>query len=237
MRLHAQIPLVLALVLAGCSSTPHTQEPVAERYTLVYLKTGPRKDLTPEEGRDVFAGHFANMTRLAEERELLVAGPYGQPKHDPALRGLFILDEPTVEGAEALASTDPGVIAGVFRLELHELRTDAPLRPYLERELAIEAAAKAEGRQRAPGEGGRTYVLLTAVDGAAAQAALAPLADDGRLLMQAWLDGTQLLALLDAVDVPAAEALLAPHREAIGPHVLDQWFASGELARLASFGG
>ena len=30
---------------------------------LVFLKAGARKDLTPEGGRAVFAGRFANMTR------------------------------------------------------------------------------------------------------------------------------------------------------------------------------
>jgi hypothetical protein len=182
------------------------------------------------------AGHFGNMQRLAGERELLMAGPYGDPKHDPDLRGLFVIDEATVAGAEALASTDPGVVAGVFVLEFHPLVTDAPLRAYLEHELSLEAAAKAEGRQRKPGEGGRTYVLLTAEDGDTADRALAPLIAQGRVLLSARIDDTRTFVLLDAPDVSAAEALLEPHRANLGPHVLDQWFASGELARLPSFG-
>jgi uncharacterized protein YciI len=232
--------LGLTLALAGCHATPahedHAQAGTGHTYTLVLLKTGPRTDLSAEESKALFAGHFGNMQRLAAERELLVAGPYGKAKHDASLRGLFIVDEATSAGAATLAATDPGVQAGMFALELHELVTDAPLRAYLEHELALEAAARAEGRERAPGEGGRTYVLLTAEDGAAAERALAPLAAEGMVLLQARLDGTRAFVLLDAPDVSAAETLLGPHRAALGPHVLDQWFASGELARLASFG-
>lgn len=234
-------PLLLGLTVAllGCQANPAPEsQAVVEdphTYTLVLLKSGPRTGLSKEESRAVFEGHFNNMLRLAEERELLVAGPYGTPKHDSTLRGLFILDEATSAGAEALAATDPGVQAGVFEIESHELVTDAPLRAYLEHELSLQAAAKAEGRERAPGEGGRTYVLVTAEDGAAAERALAPLALEGAVLLLARIDGTGLFAILDAVDVPAAEALLGARRAGLGAHTLDQWFASGELARLTSF--
>jgi uncharacterized protein YciI len=222
----ALVPLLL--FAAACSSAPA----VEDDYVLVLLKTGPRTDLSAEERGSVFAGHFANMQRLADERKLLVAGPFGQLRHDPALRGIFVLDVPTKAAAAALAATDPGVVAGVFVAEPHALQTDAPLRAYLEHELAIEAAAKAEGRVRAPGEGGRTYVLLTAEDGAAAEAALAPLRGDARLLLLARLDGSRAFAILDAVDVPAAEALLGERRARLGPYVLDAWFGSGELVRI-----
>lgn len=232
----SRIALVMALALSACKAAPPTGPPTRE-VTLVLLKTGPTTALDDEARRAVFAGHFANMQRLAEERELLVAGPYATDKHDAALRGLFILDEATRAGAEALAATDPGVAAGVFALELHTLTTDAPLVAYLEHELALEAAAKAEGRVRAPGEGGRTYVLVTAEDRGAAEPALAPLVASGQVLLLATHDGTGTFAVLDAEDVPAAEALLGERRAALGPHVLDQWFGSGEFAKLRTLGG
>jgi uncharacterized protein YciI len=232
--------LALTLALAACHAPSQPADAAIDghqnTYTLVLLKSGPRTSLSTEENNAVLAGHFANMQRLAELRELLVAGPYGKAKHDPSLRGLFILDEATREGAEVLAATDPGVKAGVFVAELHELVTDAPLRAYIEHELELEAAAKKEGRVRAPGEGGRTYVLLTAEDGELAERVLAPLAATGAILLQGRLDGTRAFMLLDAPDVTAAEELLGAHRAGLGSHVLDQWFASGELARLASFG-
>jgi len=46
-------------------------------YVLAILKTGPRDaEVTDKDERAaLFAGHFANMTRLAEEGHLVLAGP------------------------------------------------------------------------------------------------------------------------------------------------------------------
>jgi uncharacterized protein YciI len=218
------------LLLSACSSTSSAP---SDTHVLVLLKTGPRSaELSAEESQRVFAGHFANMKRLAEERRLLVAGPFAAPKRDPDLRGLFILDVPTLAAAEEIAASDPCVQADVMVAECHGLATDAPLEAYIEHELALDAAAKAAGRERPPGEGGRTYVLLTAEDGASAERELAPLAESGAVLLLARLDGERALAVLDAKDVDAALVLLGKRRAHLGEHVLDPWFASGELTRL-----
>jgi uncharacterized protein YciI len=145
--------LVLALV-AGCRSA----EPAVQTraYTLVLIKTGPQSGkLGKEENQRVFAGHFENMARLSNERKLLVAGPYGAARHDKSLRGIFILDTGDRGQATAWAATDPSVEAGVFVLEYHDLRTDAPLIASLERDLDRTAKAKTEGRVTKPGDGAR----------------------------------------------------------------------------------
>ena len=91
--------------------------PEAEKisqYWLMILKTGPKDSVikdTAERNR-IFAGHFANMTRLHREGVLKAAGPFG--KNDFTWRGLFILDCKTKEDAERYVSTDPSVQAGVF---------------------------------------------------------------------------------------------------------------------------
>ncbi len=218
------------VLLAGCQSAPST--PPAADYVLVLLKTGPNTSASKEESQKLFLGHFANMQRLASEKKLLVAGPFAEPKRDPDLRGLFVIDEAAVNEAERLASTDPTIVAGVMRLESHPLRTDAPLRAYLDHELAIDAQAKLEGRERSPGEGGRAYVLVTAEDGERAKRELADLSVAGKVLLWCELDDTRGLALLDATDVAACEALLGDRRARLGPHVLDPWFGSGELVKL-----
>src|SRR5262245_16713240 len=95
--------LVLAALLGACGSTsrapakpadapaaadlpPHgaPAPDAGERgYTLVHLLTGPKSGQLPKEENDrVFAGHFSNMQRLADAKELLVAGPYGDQRHD-----------------------------------------------------------------------------------------------------------------------------------------------------------
>ena len=230
--------LLVPLLLAGCASPGGGDLAPGERaLTLVFLKTGPESGKLPkEENERVFAGHFANMARMAEERQLLVAGPFGPVRHDPALRGLFVLDTGDRGLARDWAATDPPTQAGVFVLEYHDLATAAPLAACLERELAKAAAAKAEGRTPQPGEGGRSYVVLTAEDGARARAALAPLVADGRVLMLARLDGSRAFALLDATDIDAARQKLGPAGEALGEYVLDSWFGGGELARLPAPG-
>ena len=83
-------------------------------FTLVQIKTGPQSGkLSQEDSERAFAGHFANMGRMAEARELLVAGPYGARRHDPALRGLFLLATSDRAQAERQAATDPTTHAGV----------------------------------------------------------------------------------------------------------------------------
>lgn len=208
-------------------------ENAARELVLVHLRTGPRSGTLPAaENQAAFAGHFANMQRLANERLLLVAGPYGKERHDAALRGLFVLDVADVADAELLASTDPAVQAGVFVVDAHRIATDAPLHAFLEAELQREDEARRAGRQIPLGEGMRTYVLLSAEDGDAAARALEPLAARGDVLLHARLDDAGAFVLLDAQSLADARALLADAAGDPGPYVLDSWFASDGLADL-----
>ncbi len=85
-------------------------------YVLAFLKTGPNDGkVTGDVRAELFKGHFANMSRLASEGKLAVAGPFNDPKKE--FRGLFILAVKTVEEARALAETDPTVKAGVLVVE------------------------------------------------------------------------------------------------------------------------
>lgn len=87
------------------------------KYVLCILKTGPRDaEVQGAERKEIFAGHFANINRLAGEGKLSVAGPFG--KNDKAYRGLYIFNVATVEEAEKLVVLDPAVKAGVFVAEL-----------------------------------------------------------------------------------------------------------------------
>lgn len=82
-------------------------------YVLCILKTGPRDaEIKGKEREKIFAGHFANIGRLADEGKLAVAGPFG--KNDKAWRGLYIFNVATIEEAEKLVVLDPAVKAGVF---------------------------------------------------------------------------------------------------------------------------
>ena len=87
------------------------------QYVLVILKTGPTRVEDGEARKAMFAGHFANMERLAAEGKLAVAGPFG--KDPDGWRGLFLFAVPTIEEAKALAATDPVLVNGEMVAEYH----------------------------------------------------------------------------------------------------------------------
>tara|TARA_R110000782_G_scaffold57258_25_gene119820 strand:+ start:20739 stop:21437 length:699 start_codon:yes stop_codon:yes gene_type:complete len=229
-----QTSLLLSVAMLAVSMTA-IAEPVrpdsSERdYVFVFIKTGPATDLSPEAQREAFAGHFSNMQRLAEAGELLIAGPLGEPKSDPAHRGLFIFDEATLPGGMAHAETDPTTKLGVFVLEGHLFTTDAPLveLPRLEKEDEARRLADPE----VPDEwSGRSYVLATAPFDEAlyeeAQSAEGVLIA-GRLHGAGEEGGDQVLVWLDAEGVEAAKGLL-PEAER---WTLHGWYGSGAVAGM-----
>lgn len=131
-------PFLSALLIAFAATAVLAQEPAAapptaydaelakklgadERgmrmYILCILKTGPKDaEIQGKERQEIFAGHFANISQLAAEGKLAVAGPFG--KNDKNYRGLYIFNVATVEEAEKLVTLDPAVKAGVFVSEL-----------------------------------------------------------------------------------------------------------------------
>jgi len=83
-------------------------------YVFVLLKTGPADIADEARRKELFAGHFANMTRLAEQGALVLAGPLDD---DGGKRGLFILNAPTIDVAKEMVAGDPAVAAGIFEAE------------------------------------------------------------------------------------------------------------------------
>ncbi|NOX83485.1 MAG: hypothetical protein GXP06_10970 [Alphaproteobacteria bacterium] len=93
-------------------------------YVFVVLSTGPAIITDENHRKEIFAGHFSNMGRLATEGKLVLAGPFieGGKK-----RGLYIFNQATIEEAEALVSTDPAVVAGIFTAEYTKFYGSAAL--------------------------------------------------------------------------------------------------------------
>jgi len=86
-------------------------------YVLCILKTGPKDaEIKGEERKKIFEGHFANITRLADEGKLAVAGPFDD--NSKSWRGLYIFNVATIAEAEKLVLLDPAVKAGVFVADL-----------------------------------------------------------------------------------------------------------------------
>lgn len=102
---------------AGLARQTGADERGMRPYVLVVLKTGPKR-MPDGEARDaMFAGHFANMERLAAYGKLVLAGPFMK---DPAgWRGLFVFAVEDVEQARALTATDPVIVNGEMVAEYH----------------------------------------------------------------------------------------------------------------------
>lgn len=122
LRLLAFILLCFAFPLtsAGASAAAPANPELAKRlgadergmrqYVLVILKSGPQRMPDGEARKAMFAGHFANMGRLAEEGKLALAGPFGQ--NGDGWRGLFVMATADVEEARRWTETDPVIVNG-----------------------------------------------------------------------------------------------------------------------------
>lgn len=105
-------------------------------YIFVILKTGPNKITNKDTLNALFAGHFANINKLADEGKLVVAGPMGNNANN--YRGIFILDVKTFEEANALLENDPTIKQKIFDVELYKWYGSAALPVYLETHSKIE---------------------------------------------------------------------------------------------------
>ena len=76
----------------------------------------------------LFAGHMANIGRLADEGKLIVAGPIR--KNEKKYRGIFILNVKKEE-AVAILDTDPAIKAKLLEPEIFEWYGSAALPVYL----------------------------------------------------------------------------------------------------------
>lgn len=81
------------------------------------LRRGPTwiPELT-DEVEALQEAHLANIHRMKESGELVVAGPFGD---DGELRGVYIFRVGSLDEAIALANADPAVKAGRLIFELH----------------------------------------------------------------------------------------------------------------------
>lgn len=85
-------------------------------YVMALLKPGPNQDQDQETAQQLQQEHLANIRKLAEAGQLVLAGPF--MANDQDLRGIYIFDVATVEQAKELTETDPAIRAGRLRMEL-----------------------------------------------------------------------------------------------------------------------
>ena len=87
-----------------------------KKYVFCLLKSGTNTTASKEEINKVFEGHMANISKLAKEGKLVVAGPF--MKNDRNYRGIYIFNVETIEEAQTLVATDPAIQAKLLEAEL-----------------------------------------------------------------------------------------------------------------------
>lgn len=219
-----------AFTLGACASSPTASE---VRSTWVWIQTGPRDaEVIGDERNAAFAGHFSNMARMAENGDLLVAGPLGQAGHRPEHRGVFVLRTDETAKALDIAGTDPSAVAGIFKFEIEPFATaDGLHRLTAWHSAALEALGTPNPP---PGTHCRPYVLA---EGRPLHGALKLAKAPGVLFCGRIGAGTdqRLLICLDAQDEDQARSLLEDSElEDSGEVQWDMipWFGTEEITRL-----
>lgn len=225
----------VALLVSSCQ-TGRSGADDAE-FVFVYLKSGPTPSKTAAERAEVQRGHMANIQRLADERVLIVAGPYGDPRRSQAYRGIFVFDVADVAEARALASSDPGAKAGVFVMEPHAITASRALRETLDLDAAMRAEIVASGKTPDFTNSLRSYVLVETQDESSVRQALG----ERRVVLAARMHdakrGTSLL-VVDATDAAALHAELARVDSRLRTNSFcETWWSTKALERLPASAG
>ena len=93
-------------------------------YVFVMLKTGPAEITDADVRAELFASHFANMSQLAEEGKLVLAGPLMEAGDN---RGILVLNADSIEAAQGMVAGDAAVTAGIFTAEYYRYYGSAAL--------------------------------------------------------------------------------------------------------------
>ena len=112
-----------------------------KKYVMAFLKKGPNRDLDSARAAELQMAHMENITRMAKEEKLVLAGPFFG---DGALRGIYVFNVSSIEEAEALTNSDPAIQAGSLEMELLEWYGSAGLMGLNEIHKSLEKASIAE---------------------------------------------------------------------------------------------
>ena len=101
---------------AYTSRTDTTPKYEMKQYWLVLLLKGNTRSQDSATAAKLQEGQMANIARLHKEGVIVMAGPMG---YDRDLRGIFIIDAKDSPTAAGYVKTDPAIIAGRMRFEIH----------------------------------------------------------------------------------------------------------------------
>lgn len=87
-----------------------------KKYVMALLKKGPNRDaLSPQQRTELQAAHMANIGRMAQKKQLVLAGPF---LDNGNLRGIYVFNTPSIVTAKQWTQTDPAIKAGSLIMEL-----------------------------------------------------------------------------------------------------------------------
>jgi len=87
-----------------------------KQYVLAFLRMGPNRGQDSMKTAQLMRKHLDNITRMADEGKLAVAGPF---LDEGDIRGIYIFNVTTIEEAKTLTETDPAIKEGRLVMELH----------------------------------------------------------------------------------------------------------------------
>lgn len=86
-----------------------------QEYYMAFLKRGPNRNQSEEEGSKLQEAHLAHLGRMYDEGYADISGPFGD---DQDVRGITIYNVPSLKIADSLANMDPMVKAGRLVIEI-----------------------------------------------------------------------------------------------------------------------
>ena len=87
-----------------------------KQYFMVFLTAVPNRMQDSITAAKIQEGHLANITRLFNEKKMILAGPF---MDKGIYRGIFIFDVATEDEVKQLLQTDPAIKAGRLDFEIH----------------------------------------------------------------------------------------------------------------------
>lgn len=202
---------ILAVAALAGMGTPagaqgRTQSDRSDRsYIFTYLILDAPEKLDQQQMQQAMQGHFENMGKLAEQGDLLIAGPLAEPRIDPSYRGIFVFSTDDIDQGKTLFNTDPSVQAGVFKPEMYTITCDEPLTDLLRLEKEDERRRLAD--PDIPDEWvGRSYILALGPAEARFELTDAVLIDATMERIGTEHDAPRQLLWLDATSIEDAKA-------------------------------
>ena len=101
------------IAIAKADSTTSYQ---MKQYWITFLYKGANRTQDSTASAKIQAAHLVNINRLAAEGKIIMAGPMG---YDKDLRGIFIINAPDSATAVSYVKTDPAILTGRLRFEVH----------------------------------------------------------------------------------------------------------------------